>query len=424
VKGLILVRGARQLLTLHGPKVPRRGAALRDLGLIHDGSVLIRDGVIEEVGPSRRVENLSVARAAVEIDATGRVVMPGFVDAQSHLAYGVPWLKDFEMRIAGSDALDAATGYLASSQWLRKSSLKTMELRVRRSLNTFIRHGTTTIGSSSGFSSDSGNELKVLRLLARLNQQPLDVVPSLLAAFPGGVLRAKESSAYVDRLCEDILPAVRQRRLAGMADVVCGPGGFSLHDAVRLFQAAVKLGFRLRVEADQFERSGAVPLAVEAKAMAVSHLEHSSAEDLALLCASDTIATLCPGPAFHLGTNRFVQARALIDGGAAVALATNFNPHTSPTCNMQMILSLACSQLGMMPGEAISAATINGAHSLGCAGRVGSLEHGKSADLLLLNVSDYREMPYYFGVNSVHLTIKRGVVLYQEGRVESLPQEN
>ncbi|HWB95432.1 MAG TPA: amidohydrolase family protein, partial [Bryobacteraceae bacterium] len=192
----------------------------------------------------------------------------------------------------------------------------------------------------------------------------------------------------------------------------------------RLFETAVKLGFRLRVEADQFEHGGAVPLAVEARAMAVSHLENSSAEDLAMLCASDTIATLCPGPAFHLGTNRFAQARALIDGGAAVALATNFNPHTSPTCNMQMILSLACSQLGMMPGEAISAATINGAHSLGCADRVGSLEHGKSADLLLLNVSDYREMPYYFGVNSVHLTIKRGVVLYQEGRVESLPQEN
>lgn len=417
------MRGARQLLTLHGPNGPRRGAAMRDLGLIHDGSVLIRDGVIEEVGPSRRVENLSVAREADEIDATGRVVMPGFVDSQAHVVYGLPWLKDFELRIAGSDAMDAATGYSASSQWVRKSSLKTMEMRIRRSLNAIIRHGTTTLGSSSGVASDTGNEFKVLRLLTRLHQRPLDLVPAYLASAPEGLPQVSTSRDFVDRLCMETLPAVRRRRLASFADVVCGAGGFGLKESERVLESASHLGFQLRLLTDQFERNGGVPLAVRMGAVSAAHLEYASAEDIALLAASNTVATLCPGSAFHLGTNRYAPGRGLIDAGAAVALATDFNPHTSPTCNMQMILSLACSHLGMTPGEAISAATINGAHALHCAGSAGSLELGKSADLLLLNASDYREVPYYFGVNSVHLTIKRGAILYQEGRVETFSDE-
>jgi len=427
VKGLILVRGARQLLTLHGPQGPRRGSALRDLGLVHDGSVLIRDGVIEEVGSSRRVENLSVARQAQEIDASGRVVMPGFVDSHTHAVFGVPWLKDFELRIAGSDVRDTATGYSASTQLIRKSSLKTLEMRTRRPLHAMVRHGTTTFEAKSGFGWDESGELKILRLLARLNRRPLDVVPTVLARLPTpeqpGGFPPPDPARHAGRVCAELLPSVSLRKLARFADVRCDPWGFGLEDAARVLETARSLGFLLKVHSDQFSRTGAVPLAVRLGAVSADHLDYLSAEDISLLAASETIATLCPGSALHLGCSRFAPARALIDAGAAVALATNFNPHTSPTCNMQMVVALACSCLGMTPGEAISAATINGAHALRCAGQVGSLELGKSADLLVLNASDYREIPYYFGVNCVHLTMKRGAVIYQENRVGPLPDE-
>lgn len=417
----ILVRGARQLLTLRGHSGARRGSELRDIGLIQDGAVLIRDGLVEEIGTTRRLENCVAAKGAVEIDATGRVVMPGFVDSHTHLIHGHPRLRDYEMHIAGKDyheIAEAGGGILSSVASVRKTASHALERQGRSSLQRFIRHGTTTLEAKSGYGLDKSGELKTLRLLAALNGKPLDIVSTYLGAHVVPPEFKDRPEDYIDWMCVEVLPVVRRRGLARFVDVYCDSEAFRLHDARRYLTAAGRMGFALKLHADQFSRSGAVRTAVELGAVSVDHLEHVEDDDVAVLAQSSTIATLLPGSVFHLGLSRYAPARALIDHGAVVALATDFNPGTSPTCSMQMVLSLACSQMRMTPAEAVSAATINGAHAAGCADRAGSLTPGKQADLLIFDVPDYRQIPYYFGVNLVAMTMKKGVILYRQGEIE------
>jgi len=417
----ILVRGARQLLTLRGRSGPRRGAELRDIGLIQDGAVLIRDGLVEEVGSTRRLENRVTARSAVEIDATGRVVMPGFVDSHTHLIHCHPRLRDYEMRIAGKDyreIAEAGGGILSSVDAVRRTPSRTLERQGRALLNGFIRHGTTTLEAKSGYGLDKKGELKTLRVLAALNGRPLDIVSTYLGAHVVPPEFKDRPEQYIDWMCAEVLPVIRRRGLARFVDVYCERGAFRLHESRRYLEAAGRMGFSLKIHADQFSHSGAVRTAVELGAVSADHLEYVEGDDVAVLAQSSTIATLLPGSVFHLGLRRYPPARALIDHGAVVALATDFNPGTSPTCSMPMVLSLACSQMRMTPAEAIAAATINGAHAAGCAERFGSLEPGKQADLLMLDVPDYREIPYHFGVNLVAITMKKGSILYKQGDIE------
>jgi imidazolonepropionase len=417
---LLLVRGARQLLTLRGPSGPRRGYALRDLGLIRDGAVLIRDGLIASVGPTRRVENLHEARQAVEIDAAGRVVMPGFVDSHTHLVCGPPRLLDYEMRLAGAsyqEIAEAGGGILASVRAVRGTPSSRLLLQARHTLGGFIRHGTTTLEAKTGYGLDEAAELKTLRVLAALKQGPLDMLPTYLGAHAVPDEYRDAPDDYVEWMCSYLMPEIRRRRLARFADVYCEPGAFTVQQARLYLEAARRLGFLLKVHAEQFSHSGGARLAVEMEAASVDHLECADQDDIVMLGASPVIATLLPGSVAHLGLQRYAPARALIEAGAPVALATDYNPGTSPTWSMPMMLSLACAQMRMTPAEAISAATINGAHALRCADRLGSLEAGKQADLLLLDAPDFREIPYHFGASLVAMTMKRGVVLYQQGEV-------
>jgi imidazolonepropionase len=421
MKNVILVRGARQLLTLRGPAGPRRGAALGDLGLIQDGSVLIQDGRILDVGPTRRIENLAKARDADEIDATGHVVMPGFVDSHTHLVSGPPQLDDYETRSSGNNARQMGVAdncSLSSLQAVRTTSSRTLMRRSRALLDAFIRHGTTTLEAKSGYGLDRGGEMKTLRVLRTLNGAPLDVVPTYFGARAIPPEFDGRPDEYIDWMCTTMMPEIRRRRLAPFVDISCERNAFRLEDARRYLEAAHGMGFSLKVHTEQFSHSGGARLAVEVGATSADHLEHVGPDDIAILAQSSTIATLLPGWLFHLGLQRYPPARALIDHGVAVALATDLNPATSPTCNMQMILSLACTQMRMTPAEAISAATINGAHALNCADRVGSLEIGKQADLIALDVPDYREIPYDFGMNRVYMTIKKGSILYRQAEVQ------
>lgn len=418
---LCLIRGARQLLTLRGPAGPRRGAALGDLGIIRDGSVLIRDGVVEELGSTRRIENLAAARKAEEIDATGRVVMPGFVDSHTHLVCGPPRLSDFEMRLAGAsyqEIAESGGGILSSVKAVRTTSSRSLLRQARFQLGQFIRHGATTVEAKTGYGLDDTGEWKSLRVVAALNGKPVDVVPTYLGAHAVPPEFAGRPDAYIGWMCSEMLPRIRRRNMARFVDVYCERGAFRLDEAKRYLEAARQLGFALKIHAEQFSRSGGVRLAVELGAVTADHLEHANQEDISILAQSSTIGTLLPGSVFHLGLHRYAPARSLIDQGAAVALATDFNPGTSPTCNMQMVLSLACSQMRMTPAEAISAATINGAHAVCRADRAGSIEPGKLADLILLDVTDYREVPYHFGVNLVAMTMKRGKILYRQGELQ------
>lgn len=409
-----LVRGARQLLTLGGDSGPRRGPALGDLGIVANGAILIKDGAIVDAGPARRVEKLPEARRAREIDAGGRVVMPGFVDSHTHLVFGRPRLADYEMRLAGATYAEIAAaggGILSSVQAVRAMPAAHLEAQARAFLSAMARHGTTTLEAKSGYALDAAGEFKTLRVLAKLNGDPLDIVPTYLGAHIPPPEYTGQADAYVDWMAATMLPAIRRRKLARFIDIYCDSGAFTLEQSRRYLERARSLGFGLKIHAEQFARTGAAQLAVSLDAASADHLEQAGEEDIRVLAQSNTVATLLPGSVFQLGLRTYAPARALIEAGAAVALATDFNPGTSPTYSMQMVLSLACTQMRMSPAEAIAAATINGAHALRLADRIGSLEPGKQADLLVLDASDYRELPYYFGANNVHLTIKRGVIL-------------
>jgi imidazolonepropionase len=409
-----LVRGARQLLTLRGGSGPRRGAALRDLGMVPNGAVLITDGAIVDAGPARRIEKLPGARRAREMNAEGGVVMPGFVDSHTHLVFGRPRLVDYEMRLAGASYAEIAAasgGILSSVKAVRGMSAGQLTGQARASLAAMARHGTTTLEAKSGYALDSPGELKTLRVLDRLNGNPLDIVPTYLGAhIPPPEYRGR-ADAYIDWTIAEMMPQIRRRRLARFVDIYCDEGAFTLDQSRRYLEHARRLGFGLKIHAEQFARTGATRLAVELEGVSADHLEQVGAEDICALAQSNTIATLLPGSVFHLGLRTYAPARALIEAGAAVALATDFNPGTSPTFSMQMVLSLACTEMRMSPAEAIAAATINGAHALRLADHTGSLEPGKQGDLIVLNVSDYRELPYYFGTNNVKVTIKRGTPL-------------
>ncbi len=420
MKATLLIRGARQLITLRGAHAPRRGAAMRELGIIPGGAVLVRDGKIAAVGQGRRVENLAAARDAVEIDATRRVALPGFVDSHTHLISGPPRLTDYEMRIAGASQEQIAAGgggFLSTLRAVRSTPSRSLERSARNLLEAFARHGATTVESKSGYGLDRRGEMKSLRVLARLAQSLIDVVPTFLGARAVPPEYEGRPSAYLDWLIREMLPVIARRRLARFADISCSRDGFQEQDCRRYLDAARRLGLGLKLHADHAPAAGGVRLAVELGAASIDHLDHICREDVAALAGASTIATLLPGASFHLGLDRYPPARELIDGGAAVALATNYNPGASPTSNMQMILSLACSQMRMTPAEAVTAATINGAWAVGAASRVGSLEAGKDADLTLFEASDYREIPFHFGVGLVTMTIKRGVVIYERGKV-------
>ncbi|MGA3016402.1 MAG: amidohydrolase family protein [Bryobacteraceae bacterium] len=400
----ILIRNARQLLTLRGPKGARRGPELNELGVIPHGAMLIRDGVVEEVGPAVRVENLTAARGAMEISAVGRVVMPGFVDSHTHLMFPPPCPAGEAQRQPESAVKVLLTVTGQRLAW-----------RGRGYLEAMARHGTTTVEAKTGCGPHESAETKVLRVLAALQGKPLDVVATLLFRFSRACVGSPEADwAAAEWMCGELLPKIRRRRLARFADLEWDPQPWRQELFRRFLVAARELGFGCKVHADDAMPAPAVRLAVEQQAVSVDHLEHIGLAEVDALAGSQTVATLLPGASFRSG--RYAPARALIDGGAAVALATNFNPCEAPSLNMQTAISLACLAMGMSPAEAISAATVNGAHAIGCADR-GLLAYGKLADILILNTSDYRELPEQLGTNLVHLTIKRGTVVYREGEV-------
>jgi imidazolonepropionase len=401
------------LLTLRGPKGPRRGSALEELAIIHDGSLLVRDGVLLEVGPTRRVENLALARNAAEISAGGRVVMPGFVDSHTHLLF--PSVG----RAAGPSDSEVAAG----ARTLRSTTGMRLETKARLHLEAMARHGTTTVEVKTGCGPDPSAEMKILRVLASLKQKPLDIVPTFLLRLPHADFWGMEQwPAVKEWIGAEFLPKIRRRRLARFADLYWQEDAGLGASGGQYLELARRIGLGAKVHAEVPSPGAAVALAAEHQAASVDHLEYASAADAAVLGRSGTLATLLPGASFHRD-GRYAPARSLIEAGAAVALATNFNPHHTPTLNMQAVVQLACYRMGMTPAEAISAATINGAHALACADTVGSLEPGKSADLLILNISDYQELAHHFGMNLVHTTIKRGEIIWEEGKVAPRPVE-
>jgi len=411
----LLITGCSQLLTLRGP-VPRRGRAMRDLGLIRDGAMLVDGDRIAAIGPRRKIEKLPPARKAEKLDLGGRVVLPGFVDSHTHLIFPASRANEYEQRIAGKSYQQIARnggGIRATVSKLRKSSPEALKARASACLLQFAANGTTTLEAKSGYGLDWMSEVKTLNVLHQLHQdQPLDIIRTFLGAHVVPREFQRRPGAYVDLLVHKWIPSIATAGLADFCDVYCDRGAFTVPQARRILSAARACGLVPRIHAAQFDRTGAARLAIELQAASADHLEQINAADVRALASSNVVCTLLPGCCFHLGMEQRAPARELLDAGAIVGLATDFNPGTSPTNSMPMILSLACSQLRMSPAEAISAATINPAYSLRLHDRVGSLEVGKYADLAAFDVADYREIPYYFGVSLCSMTMKRGVVVH------------
>jgi imidazolonepropionase len=347
------------------------------------------------------------------------VALPGFVDSHTHLVHAASRAEEYELKIQGASYEEIARkggGILNSVKKLRAATADELKKRALAALKQFAAHGTTTIEAKSGYGLDVASELKILKQHKELAaEQSLDIVSTFLGAHVvPEEFRKKADGAkrYIQLLEENLLPTIAEHRLAEFCDVFCDRGAFSAAESKRVLQAGRQWGLAPRIHAEQLSRSGATRLAILLRAASCDHLEHVNKSDIRALGKSETVATLLPGCDFHLGWKKYAPARALIDAGAIVALATDYNPGTSPTLSMAMILSLACTQLRMTPAEAIAAATINGAYALRREGQVGSLEVGKQADIAVFEVADYREIPYYFGVNHCWMTIKRGRVIH------------
>ena len=430
-----------------GGPVPRRGAALGALGILPHGGLLTQGEAILRVGSTRSLEREALRLRAEAIDCRGRVVMPGFVDSHTHLIFAGSRVNDYELRLRGKtyeEIAKAGGGIQSSAQTVRKANIPSLAQQAAEFLDQFAAHGTTTVEVKSGYGLDIAQELKILRAIRTLQaNQSLELVPTLLALHALPASFHGRSRQYVDEVIDRLIPLAAgaavtpdvepgfspaqaalkggptapesqaaRAKLAEFIDCFCDRGAFTVEDCRRVFDAGRKFGLTPRIHAEQLARTGAARLGIECGAASADHLDKLSSSDICGLASSDVVATLLPGANFHLGLRQYPPARKLIDAGAAVALATDFNPGTSPTLNMQFIVSLACTQMRMTPAEAIAASTLNAAHSLRRAHRLGSLEAGKQADLIVLDVEDYREIPYYFAINHCVTTVKCGNIIY------------
>jgi len=419
----LFLASACQLLTLHAPSVaggPRRGPDLKELGIIEDGAVLCIGGKIVSVGTTKdalRDPWLKKNRKKVtEIECTGKVVLPGFVDSHTHPVFVGPRLVDFEKRIEGAsyEEIAAAGGGIRSSlDRVRKAPRPALTANVLAALEGMAAHGTTTVEAKSGYGLTVESELKSLEAIREAAARwPGTVVPTLLGAhvvpkeFKG---RAEE---YVKIVCNQMIPKAAKRKLAQFVDVFCDKGAFTAEETEKIFQSAASHGLSVRAHMGQLSETLLWPF-LRFHPASFDHMDHVNEDDIPQLAKRDTVATLVPGANYFLGLKEYPDARRLIAAGVPVALATDYNPGTSPTLSMPMAMSLACTHMKMSPAEAIAAATINGAWALRLAERKGSIEPGKDADLAIFDVSDYREIPYWFGDNRCSMTVCNGGIAFR-----------
>ena len=411
----------RQLLTLQATRLkpgPRRGSDLKELGIIEDGAVLCLGGQIVSVGTTKdalRDPWLKKHRKSVrEIDCAGKIVLPGFVDSHTHPVFVSPRLVDFEKRIEGASYTEIAAaggGIRSSLEAVRNASKSALAAKVLAVLTEMAAHGTTTAEAKSGYGLTLESELKSLEAIREAaSQWPGTVIPTLLGAHVVPKEFQGCSQKYVEIVCTEMIPQAAKRKLAQFVDVFCDQGAFTSNETEQIFEAAEVHGFKVRAHMGQLSEAVLQPF-LRFHPASFDHMDHVNADDIAQLAKQDTVATLVPGANYFLGLKEYPNARRLIDGGVPVALATDYNPGTSPTISMPTAMSLACTHMKMSPAEAVAAATINGAWSLRVAETKGSIEAGKDADLAVFDVKDYREIPYWFGANHCAMTVLNGIVL-------------
>jgi imidazolonepropionase len=419
---MLAVLNCSQLVTLRGPARPRTGAEFGELSIIGDGAMLLSGDAIERVGTRAEIEPLIEAGSEI-VDAGGRVVAPGFVDAHAHPVFAGTRADEFERRAGGETYQEIAAaggGIRATVRRTRAATEDDLVEASRRYSEWFLRTGTTTVEAKSGYGLSVADELKMLRAIRRLDAEtPLRYVPTFLGAHDIPEEYRARRGEYVSLVVEEMLPRVAGEGLAEFCDVFCEERVFTVEESRRILTAARSRGLGLRVHADQLSLSGGALLAAELGAATADHLEHADEAGIRALGAAGVQPVLLPGSVYALGSSRYPPARAMIEAGLPVVLATDFNPGSSPTPSMTMILSLAATHLKMTPAEAFTAATINAAYSLNRGDRVGSLEAGKRADFVVHDCADYRELAYFFGVEHAREVYVGGKLAYRRGAAGS-----
>lgn len=406
VSETLAILGCSQLVTLASPRPgPRVGVGMRELSIIEDGAMLVGEGRIRKVGKRAEIEPLVEASTEV-VDAGGRIVLPGFVDAHAHPVFAGTRADEYELRAGGATYREIAArggGIRSTVARTRAATEEELFRAGKRYSQWFLRTGTTTVEAKSGYGLTVEDELKILRAVKRLDAEtPLRFVPTFLGAHTIPEEYSQRRALYVRIVIEEMLPRVAAERLAEYADVFCDEVAFTVEESRAILLAARSLGLGLRLHADQLSPSGGAELAAELASVTADHLEHTDQAGIARLRAAGVQPVLLPASVYALGHARYPAAREMIAAGLGVVLATDFNPGSSPTTSMPMVLSLASTHMKMTPAEAITAATINAAYSLGRGDQLGSLEEGKRADFVIHDCGDYREVAYFFGMEHAH----------------------
>lgn len=409
----IWIKHAAQLATIAGGAAPRVREGMSDLGLIEDGSVWMEDGKIRAVGTTAELEERYAQRAgeAEIVDASGRLVTPGLIDPHTHVVYGGSREKEFEMRLEGAtymEIMNAGGGIHATARMTREATEEELFEQSARRLDSFLAHGVTTVEGKSGYGMDLETELKQLRVAKELNEwHPVDLVPTFMGAHAVPLDYKGREEEFVDLLIKEMLPAVAGEGLAVFNDVFCEVGVFTPEQSRKILEAGKEHGLVPKIHADEIEPYGGAELAAEVGAISAEHLLKTSDEGIEKMAAAGTIACLLPATALYL-REEAARGRAMIDAGVPVAVSTDCNPGSSPTTSMPLVMNLACISMRMTPAEALVAATLNAACAIDMQDKVGSVEEGKQADLVMWDVKNYQELQYLFGVNHVEKVWKKG----------------
>lgn len=414
MKADLIVKNAGQLITVAGhSERPKRGSELAELGIIADGAVAAKEGLIVAAGATAAVmEQVELTEVTTLIDAGGKVVLPGLVDPHTHLVFAGSREDEFEMKIKGAAYLDILAkggGILSTVRATRAAGEADLIRAGKKYLAEMLFQGTTTAEVKSGYGLTVADELKQLRAVRALQKmQPVELVPTFLGAHAIPEEYRGNPDAFVELIISGMIPAVAGSGLAEYCDIFCEEGVFNVEQSRRILQAAQRLGFKLKLHADEIVPLGGAELAAELEALSADHLVAVTPQGIEKLAASKTVAVLLPATTFCLMGKRYAPAREMIAAGVAVALAGDFNPGSSPVNSLPVVMGIACRQLKMTPAEAISAVTINAAHAVGRAAQLGSIEVGKKADLVIFDAADYRSIAYRFGTNLVEKVIKSG----------------
>lgn len=427
IRADLLVENASELITLAldtphgGTSGPRVRSSMRDLAILSDGSVAAFNGRIVAIGKTDEVrERVELTPNAEVIDAEGMVVVPGFVDSHTHLVFAGSREQEFIQRAEGKTYLEilrGGGGILSTVRATREATESHLLALGLNYLDIMMCHGTTTVEIKSGYGLSVDEELKTLRVIRELDRlHPIDVVSTFMGAHAVPPEYAGDTEGYVQHVIDDMLPAVKEENLAEFCDVFCEEGVFSVEQSKRILEAGLALGLLPRIHADEMASLGGAELAGEIGAVSAEHLLYASKEGMCKMAEAGVTATLLPATSFTLMLGRYADARAFIDAGCPVALATDFNPGTSPTLSMQFVMNAAALGMKLHPAEIICATTVNAAHGLRRGNLVGSLEVGKRADIIVMDVDTYLKIPYQLGVNIVDKVIKEGRLVVSGGR--------